>query len=94
MQPCLRVLLRLHQRCRLLQPHQQWIFDRGRDERYPVDGGVFDIPAGSDEVIVPIHSKLAVDDAYLFAVTVEGPGGVVVSSRERIAILAQAPGEG
>ncbi len=68
--------------------YQLWIFDRLRDERYPVDGGVFDIPAGADEVIVPIQAKLPVSEAHLFAVTVEQPGGVVVSSRARIVLLA------
>jgi hypothetical protein len=70
--------------------YQLWIFDRLRDQRYPVDGGVFDIPAGGGEVIVPIRARLSVGDATLFAVTVEAPGGVVVSSRERIVLLAQA----
>jgi anti-sigma-K factor RskA len=74
--------------------YQLWIFDQERDERFPVDGGVFDVPSGSDEVIVPIRAKLDVDQPYLFAVTVEKPGGVVVSSRERIAILAQPPEQG
>jgi len=72
--------------------YQLWIFDAGRDDRYPVDGGVFDVPAGADEVVVPIQAKLPVGDVALFAVTVEKPGGVVVSSRERIAVLAQPPG--
>ena len=74
--------------------YQLWIFDQDRDERYPVDGGVFDIPSTGTEVVIPIHAKLPVDQPYLFAITVERPGGVVVSSRERIAILAQAPAEG
>jgi hypothetical protein len=69
--------------------YQLWIFDAGRDDRFPVDGGVFDVPAGADEVIVPIRAKLPVGEVALFAVTVERPGGVVVSSRERIAVLAQ-----
>ncbi len=69
--------------------YQLWIFDRGRDERYPVDGGVFDMPAGADEAIVPIDAKIEVGEPYLFAVTVEKPGGVVVSDRERIVLLAQ-----
>lgn len=70
--------------------YQLWIFDRDRDERYPVDGGVFDMPAGSDETVVPIDAKVFVNEPYLFAVTVEPPGGVVVSDRERIVLLAQA----
>lgn len=69
--------------------YQLWIFDRGRDERYPVDGGVFDMPAGAAEVVVPIDAKIAVGEPYLFAITVEKPGGVVVSERQRIVLLAQ-----
>jgi hypothetical protein len=70
--------------------YQLWIFDRARDERYPVDGGVFDIPAGATEVLIPITAKVKVNEATMFAVTVEAPGGVVVSSRERLALIAQA----
>ncbi|MEM7050887.1 MAG: anti-sigma factor [Acidobacteriota bacterium] len=68
--------------------YQLWIFDKTRDERYPVDGGVFDIPAGASEVVIPIASKLQVNEPFLFAITVEPPGGVVVSSRERIVLTA------
>ncbi len=64
-----------------------WIFDRLRDEAFPVDGGVFDV-SSSGEVIVPIAAKLPVGSAVLFAVTVERPGGVVVSKRERIVVTA------
>jgi hypothetical protein len=71
------------------EQYQLWIFDGTRDERYPVDGGVFDIPAGATEVVVPIHARLPVRQAALFAVTVERAGGVVVSSRERIVALAK-----
>jgi hypothetical protein len=71
------------------QQYQLWIFDAERDERYPVDGGVFDVPAGRTEVVVPIDARLAVAKPALFAVTVEKPGGVVVSSRERIVVLAK-----
>lgn len=70
--------------------YQLWIFDAVRDERYPVDGGVFDVPPGRDEVVVPIRAKLPVENATLFAVTLERPGGVVVSDRERLVLLAQA----
>lgn len=57
--------------------YQLWIVDPGRD-KHPVDGGVFDITA-EGEVIVPIRAKLAVDKPTIFAITVEKPGGVVVS---------------
>jgi hypothetical protein len=67
--------------------YQLWIFDKDRDDRYPIDGGVFDVSGG--DVLIPIDAKLEVRDPQLFAVTVERPGGVVVSSRERIVLLAQ-----
>ena len=70
-----------------LSQYQLWIFDKQRDEKYPVDGGVFDVTA-TGEVIVAISAKLPVGDAVLFAVTVEAPGGVVVSKRERIVVTA------
>jgi len=77
-----------------LNQYQLWIFDAQRDERYPVDGGVFDMPANADEIIVPIQAKLPIDDPILFAITVERPGGVVVSARERIVLLAQEAAAG
>jgi anti-sigma-K factor RskA len=70
------------------QQYQLWIFDGTRDERYPVDGGVFDVPAGQSEVIIPIKAKLEIRDPALFAVTIEKAGGSVVSSRDRIVVLA------
>ena len=72
--------------------YQLWIFDKRRDQRYPVDGGVFDIPSGTGDVMVPIRARVPVGEAVLFAVTVEAPGGVVVSTRERIALLAKTGG--
>ena len=75
-----------------VEQYQLWIFDAERSADYPVDGGVFDIPAGSDEVVVPIRAKLPVNRATLFAITVEKPGGVVVSSRERLPLLAKVEG--
>jgi len=67
--------------------YQLWIFDKNRDQAFPVDGGVFDV-SSTGEVLVRISPKLAVNDATLFAVTVEKPGGVVVSKRERIVVTA------
>jgi len=72
--------------------YQLWIFDATRDERHPVDGGVFDVDPATGEVVVPIRAKLPVREPTLFAVTVERPGGVVVSSRERIALVAKVGG--
>jgi hypothetical protein len=69
--------------------YQLWIFDATQDERYPIDGGVFDIPAGQAEVIIPIDPKIPVSTPIMFAVTMEKPGGVVVSGREHIVALAK-----
>ncbi len=58
--------------------YQLWIIDPDRDTR-PVDGGVFDVPRGASDVIVTIDAKLAIARPTAFAVTLEQPGGVVVS---------------
>ena len=70
--------------------YQLWIF-RGTDlgaEPHPIDGGVFDVGAGG-EVVVPIDPKLQLDQASSFVVTLEKPGGVVVSDRSQIVAVAQ-----
>ncbi len=71
-----------------IEQYQLWIFDAEQDEATPVDGGVFDVTAAG-EVVVPIDAKLRIVRPTLFAVTVEKPGGVVVSSRERLPLLAK-----
>lgn len=70
------------------EQYQLWIFDRAQKDEHPVDGGVFDIPAGAEEVIVPIDAKIEIQEAWQFAITVEKPGGVVVSERGRLPLLA------
>ncbi len=69
------------------EQYQLWIFDIQRSDALPVDGGVFDITR-SGEVIVPIDAKLNVSNAWQFAVTIEEPGGVVQSDRDRLPLLA------
>ena len=61
-----------------VQQYQLWIVDPDVDS-HPVDGGVFDVNKDG-EVIVPIDAKLYVDKPTIFAITVEKPGGVVVSA--------------
>ena len=70
------------------QQYQLWIFD-DPDQDYPVDGGVFDIARANVKTVVPIDAKIQVRDAMQFAVTVEKPGGVVVSKRQTIPVLAK-----
>ena len=71
-----------------VEQYQLWIFDRAQKDSYPIDGGVFNIPAGQDEVLIPIDPKIEVSEAWQFAITVEKPGGVVVSERTRLPLLA------
>lgn len=71
-----------------VEQYQLWIFDATRDEAHPVDGGVFDIAADGEAQIVPIDPRVPVGEATLFAVTVERPGGVVVSDRSKLPVLA------
>jgi len=72
--------------------YQLWIFDAARDDRYPVDGGVFDVPPGRDEVVIPVRATLPVLRPVAFAVTVEASGGAVVSEREKVVAFARAGG--
>lgn len=80
--------------------YQLWIFDATRPQgelpfegfdgllsQRPIDGGVFDI-TDTGEVVIPIDAKLRVQQGVAFAVTVEPPGGVVVSDRSRVPLLA------
>ncbi len=70
------------------ETYQLWIFDETQDPKTPIDGGTFDINSDG-EVIIPIDAKLKAKNPSLFAVTIEKPGGVVVSGRGRIAALAK-----
>lgn len=80
--------------------YQLWIFDAAAPQgvlpfegfggllsQRPIDGGVFDITQ-SGEVVIPIDAKLLVKQGVAFAITVEQPGGVVVSDRSRVPLLA------
>jgi hypothetical protein len=68
--------------------YQLWIFDAKRSDKFPINGGVFDVRSDG-EVIVPIHARIPVLDPAMFAVTLEQAGGVVVSEREHILVLAK-----
>lgn len=78
------------------EQYQLWIVDPNRD-KHPVDGGVFNMasaPADGErmstgEVIVPIDCKLKVRSPAAFALTVEKPGGVVVSAGPLVVVAAR-----
>lgn len=74
-----------------LRQYQLWIFAKNQNTLYPVDGGVFDI-GRNGEVVVPINAAIRVLDPTMYAITVEKPGGVVVSNREQIVLLGKVSG--
>ncbi|MEM6471972.1 MAG: anti-sigma factor, partial [Planctomycetota bacterium] len=69
-----------------VEQYQLWIIDPERDDE-PVDGGVFDITSAGESVVA-INAKLNVIQPAAFAITIEKPGGVVVSTQERLPLLA------
>lgn len=69
------------------EAYQLWIYDKTQDKTTPIDGGVFDVQSDG-EVVIPIDAKLKAVEPGMFLLTIEKPGGVVVSKRERIAALA------
>jgi Anti-sigma-K factor rskA len=70
--------------------YQIWIFDGERDKRYPIDGGVFDVPADAADVVIPIRAAVLVHKPAAFAVTAEKSGGAVVSDRAHVIVLGAA----
>lgn len=64
--------------------YQLWITDALRDERYPVDGGLFRVEPGQKDVKITINPRVRVDYATQFTITRERAGGVVVSRRESV----------
>ncbi len=70
------------------ETYQLWIIAENHNPKTPVDGGTFNVNA-EGEVIIPIDAKLKVINPQAFAVTIEKPDGVVVSTQERVAALAK-----
>lgn len=67
--------------------YQLWIFDETQDPKTPIDGGIFDVNADG-EIVIPIDAKLRARGAKAFAITMEKPGGVMVSERKQLVSLA------
>lgn len=70
------------------ETYQLWIFDEAQNDKYPINGGVFDVNENG-EVIIPIDAEINVQKPKMFAVTGEKPGGVVVSNREKLLVIAK-----
>ena len=67
--------------------YQLWIIDADRPGEPPVDGGTF-IVTSDRETIVPFAARIKVGKPVAFAVTIEKPGGVVVSDQKRKLTIA------
>jgi hypothetical protein len=70
------------------ETYQLWIMAGNQDPKTPVDGGVFNVDS-SGEVVIPIDPRVKVSEPKAFAITIEKPGGVVVSKQEKVAALAK-----
>jgi anti-sigma-K factor RskA len=70
------------------ETYQLWIVDQLRNEKYPISGGVFNVNE-SGEIIVPINAELKIKKPKMFVVSVEKPGGVVVSDPKRFLAFAK-----
>lgn len=68
-----------------VEQYQLWIIDSTQE--HPIDGGVFDIT--SPKLTVKIDPKLNVRNPTTFAITIEKPGGVVVSDQSRLPLSAE-----
>ncbi|HTK37966.1 MAG TPA: anti-sigma factor [Pyrinomonadaceae bacterium] len=70
------------------QTYQVWIVADNQDPKTPVDGGVFDVNSDG-EMVIPINPKVKALNPKAFAITIEKPGGVVVSTQEKVAALGK-----
>ncbi|HEX6124215.1 MAG TPA: anti-sigma factor [Pyrinomonadaceae bacterium] len=70
------------------ETYQLWIFDETQSDKTPIDGGTFNVNS-EGEIIVPIDAKLQPRNTKMYAITIEKPGGVVVSDRKRLVALAK-----
>ena len=70
------------------ETYQMWIVDGGRAEKKPLSAGVFNVRQ-SGEITVPVNAQLKVEKPQAIAVTVEKPGGVVVSDLGKVVATAK-----
>jgi anti-sigma-K factor RskA len=71
------------------ETYQLWIVAENQDPKTPVDGGTFDINSDG-EVIIPIDAKVKALNPKAFAITIEKPGGVPVSTQGKLAAVAKS----
>jgi hypothetical protein len=71
------------------ETYQLWIVAENQDPKTPVDGGTFDINSDG-EVIIPIDAKVKALNPKAFAIKIEKPGGVPVSTQGKLAAVANS----
>lgn len=70
-----------------ISQYQLWIFDdKDFTKKTPIDGGVFNV-TNKNAVLIPIKPNIKVGKPALFAITVEPPGGVMVSKRDPLIFI-------
>lgn len=72
-----------------LAQYQLWIVDPERDEEFPVDGGVFDVPPGGGDTIISFQPRLPISRPVAFVITREQPGGTVKSRNAKPVAIAK-----
>lgn len=70
------------------ETYQLWIVDETQDAKTPISGGVFNVNKAG-EVTIPVNAQIQVKKPKMIAVTLEKPGGVVVSKQEKVVALAK-----
>ena len=70
------------------ETYQLWVFEEGQGSATPVSAGTFDVNSAG-ELVLPLDAEIKVRHPKKFAVTVEKPGGVVVSKLKKIAAVAK-----
>jgi hypothetical protein len=71
--------------------YQLWIIDKS--QKYPIDGGTFDVPANlsSGEVAIQLKPSIRISEPVAVAVTLEKAGGVVVPDQKRRIAVGMLP---
>ncbi len=68
------------------ETYQVWIFDE--TQKNPVSAGVFDANEAG-EIIIPMNAAIKVSKPTMVGITVEKPGGVMVSGLEKVMAVAK-----
>ena len=68
------------------ETYQVWIFDE--NQKNPVSAGVFDVNQDG-EVVIPMNAAITIQKPTMIGITVEKPGGVMVSELGKVMAVAK-----